>query len=140
TQAPDRQQRHAAGPAAATVDEKPHAHLPNRAHCRSAYSCVAWHIPSKLDGRYDRRRDCVLSRYQRKPNADSAPMLSVAVLLLAALRLPGSAQRRVNGGANRLAADDHAAARVHGRPNLKEPVITNVAPAGDAPDAYSAGL
>jgi hypothetical protein len=36
-------------------------HMPKIARCLSAYSCTAWHIPSKLDGRDDRPIDCAIS-------------------------------------------------------------------------------
>ncbi len=60
--------------------------------------------------------------------ADSVPMLSVAVPLLAALGLPGSAHRRVSERTigSRQMSMPHTGVR-EGRPNLKEPASTNVA-------------
>ena len=59
--------------------------------------------------------------------ADSVPMLSVAVPLSGALRLPGSAHRRVSEqatGSGQMSMPDQD---FRGRRNLKEPAIANSA-------------
>jgi hypothetical protein len=53
--------------------------MPNSACSMSAYSCVAWHIRSKLDDRDERQLGCViwlLRQAERQIFAPGSPMLA----------------------------------------------------------------
>jgi hypothetical protein len=71
----------------------------------------------------ENRKTRLRSRGRAPESADSVPMLSVAAPLLAALRLPGSAHRRVSERAIGSGQMSMPHQDFRGRRNLKEPAI-----------------